>query len=205
MVGRTPYILVLGQDCPARYQLLNCLLGEKLLPLGSELGGTCGPGGRACKRRKLCLTHGRQKRLSLALPGQYELVHQLAANCSRWDTVPLQDLEIQDECEDPAHRLAELEIALHHSLLQVREQGIMRKCCTVTRREGSLLICAVTPPAFRYTLHFLFSPPHGHSLTAEFIHRSLNNQCVEERNFSAISSLKQWRVQTFTLSSTSVL
>ncbi|KAK2821124.1 hypothetical protein Q7C36_020467 [Tachysurus vachellii] len=118
VVGSAPCILVLGQDCPARYQLLNCLLGEKLLPLGSELGGTCGPGGGACKRRKLCFTHGRQTRLSLALPGQYELVHQLAANCSRWDTVPLQDLEIQDECEDPAHRLAELEITLHHSLLQ---------------------------------------------------------------------------------------
>ncbi|KAK3512491.1 hypothetical protein QTP70_015309, partial [Hemibagrus guttatus] len=135
VVGSAPYILVLGQDCPARYQLLNCLLGEKLLPLGSELGRTCGQGGRACKRRKLCLTHGRQKRLSLALPGQYELVHQLAANCSRWDTVPLQDLEIQDECEDPAHRLAELEITLHHSLLQVREHRITGKCCTMTRRE----------------------------------------------------------------------
>ncbi|KAF4093480.1 hypothetical protein AMELA_G00002500 [Ameiurus melas] len=118
VVSSAPYILVLGQDCPARYQLLNCLLGEKLLPLGSDLGRTCGPGGRACKRRKLCFTHGRQTRLSLALPGQYELVHQLAANCSRWDTVPLQDLEIQDECEDPAHRLAELEITLHQSLLQ---------------------------------------------------------------------------------------
>ncbi|XP_053083091.1 dual serine/threonine and tyrosine protein kinase [Pangasianodon hypophthalmus] len=118
VVSSAPYILVLGQDCPARYQLLNCLLGEKLLPLGSELGRTCGPGGGACKRRKLCFTHGRQTRLSLALPGQYELVHQLAANCSRWDTVPLQDLEIQDECEDPAHRLAELEITLHQSLLQ---------------------------------------------------------------------------------------
>ncbi|KAL6464196.1 hypothetical protein MHYP_G00265130 [Metynnis hypsauchen] len=76
------------------------------------------PEGGACKRRKLCFTHGRQTRLSLALPGQYELVHQLAAHCGRWDTVPRQDLEIQEECEDPAHRLAELEITLHHPLLQ---------------------------------------------------------------------------------------
>lgn len=120
-MGATPYILVLGQDCAARYQLLNCLLGERLLPLGPEAGEPCeGVQGNVCKRRKLCFTHGRQTRLSLALPGQYELVHQLAANCGRWDTVPRVDLEIQDECEDPAHRLAELEITLHHPLLQVR-------------------------------------------------------------------------------------
>ncbi len=118
VVGSAAYILILGQDCSARYQLLNCLLGERLLPLGSEVGGACGPEGGACRRRKLCFTHGRQTRLSLALPGQYELVHQLAAHCGRWDTVPLEDLEIQ-ECQDPAQRLAELEITLHHALLQV--------------------------------------------------------------------------------------
>uniref|UniRef100_A0A671QP12 Dual serine/threonine and tyrosine protein kinase n=1 Tax=Sinocyclocheilus anshuiensis TaxID=1608454 RepID=A0A671QP12_9TELE len=117
VVGSAPYILILGQDCSARYQLLNCLLGERLLPLGSEVGGACGPEGGACRRRKLCFTHGRQTRLSLALPGQYELVHQLAAHCGRWDTVPCEDLEIQ-ECEDPAQRLAELEVTLHHALLQ---------------------------------------------------------------------------------------
>ncbi|XP_067271242.1 dual serine/threonine and tyrosine protein kinase [Pseudorasbora parva] len=117
VVNSAPYILILGQDCSARYQLLNCLLGERLLPLGAEVGGACGAEGGACRRRKLCFTHGRQTRLSLALPGQYELVHQLAAHCGRWDTVPQQDLEIQ-ECEDPAQRLAELEITLHHPLLQ---------------------------------------------------------------------------------------
>lgn len=119
-VGASPYILVLGQNCTARYQLVNSLLGEKLLPLGGEAGEPCeAVQGTVCKRRKLCFTHGRQTRLSLALPGQYELVHQLAANCGRWDTVPREDLEIHEEYEDPAHRLAELEITLHHSLLQV--------------------------------------------------------------------------------------
>ena len=125
-VGAAPYIMVLGQDCAARYQLLNCLLGERLLPLGPEAGEACeGVQGTVCKRRKLCFTHGRQTRLSLALPGQYELVHQLAAHCGRWDTVPRQDLEIQEECEDPAHRLAELEITLHHPLLQVGPQDVV--------------------------------------------------------------------------------
>ncbi|KAK7916673.1 hypothetical protein WMY93_012434 [Mugilogobius chulae] len=118
-VGAAPYLVILGQDCAARYQLLNCLLGERLLPLGPEAGEACeGVQGTVCKRRKLCFSYGRQTRLSLALPGQYELVHQLAANCGRWDTVPREDLEIHEECEDPAHRLAELEITLHHPLLQ---------------------------------------------------------------------------------------
>uniref|UniRef100_A0A8C6TBX6 Dual serine/threonine and tyrosine protein kinase n=1 Tax=Neogobius melanostomus TaxID=47308 RepID=A0A8C6TBX6_9GOBI len=119
-VGAAPYVIILGQDCAARYQLLNGLLGERLLPLGPEAGEACeGVQGTVCKRRKLCFSYGRQTRLSLALPGQYELVHQLTANCGRWDTVPREDLEIHEECEDPAHRLAELEITLHHPLLQV--------------------------------------------------------------------------------------
>lgn len=111
---------MLGQNCAARYQLVNCILGEWVLPVGPEAVEACeGAQGNLCKRRKLCFNHGRQTRLSLALPGQYELVHELVANCGRWDTVPREDLEIQDECEDLAHRLAELEITLHHPLLQV--------------------------------------------------------------------------------------
>lgn len=62
-VGAAPYILVLGQDCAARYQLLNCLLGERLLPLGAEAGEACsGAQGIVCKRRKLCFTHGRDRK-----------------------------------------------------------------------------------------------------------------------------------------------
>ncbi|KAF3856350.1 hypothetical protein F7725_017073 [Dissostichus mawsoni] len=114
-VGAAPYILVLGQDCAARYQLLNCLLGRGCCPWALRPDRLVK---ESRARRKLCFTHGRQTRLSLALPGQYELVHQLAANCGRWDTVPREDLEIHEECEDPAHRLAELEITLHHPLLQ---------------------------------------------------------------------------------------
>uniref|UniRef100_A0A8C2Z8E6 Dual serine/threonine and tyrosine protein kinase n=1 Tax=Cyclopterus lumpus TaxID=8103 RepID=A0A8C2Z8E6_CYCLU len=143
-VGAAPYILVLGQDCAARYQLLNCLLGERLLPLGPEAGEACeGVQGTVCKRRKLCFTHGRQTRLSLALPGQYELVHQLAANCGRWDTVPREDLEIHEECEDPAHRLAELEITLHHPLLQEAKVMVV-PCPSVQPIEEALADCTRT-------------------------------------------------------------
>ncbi|KAG9353108.1 hypothetical protein JZ751_017684 [Albula glossodonta] len=137
-VGSAPYILVLGQDCAARYHLLNCLLGERLLPV-YEGGGGCGEGG-GCKRRKLCFTHGRQTRLSLALPGQYELVHQLAAHCGRWDTVPREDLEIHEECQDPAHRLAELEVTLHHPLLQEAKIMVV-PCPSVQPIEEALEDC----------------------------------------------------------------
>uniref|UniRef100_A0A3B5L1I4 Dual serine/threonine and tyrosine protein kinase n=1 Tax=Xiphophorus couchianus TaxID=32473 RepID=A0A3B5L1I4_9TELE len=140
-VGAAPYILVLGQDCAARYQLLNCLLGERLLPLGADAREACsGVHGIVCKRRKLCFTHGRQTRLSLALPGQYELVHQLAANRGRWDTVPREDLEIHEECEDPAHRLAELEITLHHPLLQETKVMVV-PCPSVQTIEEALEDC----------------------------------------------------------------
>ncbi|CAL8234395.1 unnamed protein product [Boreogadus saida] len=146
-VGASPYILVLGQDCAARYRLLNCILGERLLPPVHEAGVACeGDEVTVCKRRKLCFTHGRQTRLSLALPGQYELVHQLAANCGRWDTVPLEDLEIHDECEDPAHRLAELEITLHHPLLQEAKIMVV-PCPSVQPIEEALADCTrnITP------------------------------------------------------------
>uniref|UniRef100_A0A3P9LZ90 Dual serine/threonine and tyrosine protein kinase n=1 Tax=Oryzias latipes TaxID=8090 RepID=A0A3P9LZ90_ORYLA len=141
-VGAAPYILILGQDCAARYQLLNCLLGERLLPLGPEAGEACDAvQGSVCKRRKLCFTHGRQTRLSLALPGQYELVHQLAANRGRWDTIPREDLEIHEECEDPAHRLAELEITLHHPLLQEAKVMVV-PCPSVQPIEEALEDCS---------------------------------------------------------------
>uniref|UniRef100_A0A8C7MDE5 Dual serine/threonine and tyrosine protein kinase n=1 Tax=Oncorhynchus kisutch TaxID=8019 RepID=A0A8C7MDE5_ONCKI len=153
-VGSVLYIVVLGQDCAARYQLLNCLLGERLLPLGPEAGEACdGVQGTSCKRRKLCFTHGRQTRLSLALPGQYELVHQLAAHCGRWDTVPREDLEIQEECEDPAHRLAELEITLHHPLLQEAKIMVV-PCPSVQPIEEALEDCTRnTVPIMLYALN----------------------------------------------------
>ncbi|KAM9409200.1 dual serine/threonine and tyrosine protein kinase [Pholidichthys leucotaenia] len=140
-VGAAPCIIVLGQDCAARYQLLNSLLGERLLPLGPEAGEGCeGDKGTVCKRRKLCFTHGRQPRLSLALPGQYELVHQSVANRGRWDTVPREVLEIHEECEDPAHRLAELEITLHHLLLQ-EAKVMVAPCASVQPIEETLEDC----------------------------------------------------------------
>lgn len=108
-----PCLLILGQNCNAKCQLLNILLGEKLLPttkISSE---------ENCKRRRIRFTHGTQTRLSLALPEQYELVHMMAAHREQWDTIPEEDLEIGGDSEDPAHRIAELEVMLPYSLLKV--------------------------------------------------------------------------------------
>lgn len=108
-----PCLLILGQNCNAKCQLLNILLGEKLLPttkISSE---------ENCKRRRIRFTHGTQTRVSLALPEQYELVHMMAAHRGQWDTIPEEDLEIRGDSEDPAHRIAELEVMLPYSLLKV--------------------------------------------------------------------------------------
>uniref|UniRef100_A0A8C9EWZ0 Dual serine/threonine and tyrosine protein kinase n=1 Tax=Pavo cristatus TaxID=9049 RepID=A0A8C9EWZ0_PAVCR len=107
-----PCLLILGQNCNAKCQLLNILLGEKLLPttkISSE---------ENCKRRRIRFTHGTQTRVSLALPEQYELVHMMAAHRGHWDTIPEEDLEIHGDSEDPAHRIAELEVVLPYSLLK---------------------------------------------------------------------------------------
>lgn len=93
------------------------LLGERLLPttkVSSE---------ENCKRRRIHFKHGRQTRISLALPGQYELVHNLVAHQGRWETIPEEDLEIHEDNEDLAHQIAELEVTLNHTLLQVLRIG----------------------------------------------------------------------------------
>lgn len=113
MVDHLPCILVLGQDCHVKCQLLNLLLGVQVLPttkLSSE---------ESCKLRRLRFTYGTQTRVSLALPGQYELVHTLVAHQGTWETIPEEDLEVQEGSEDAAHVLAELEVMMHHALLQV--------------------------------------------------------------------------------------
>ncbi|XP_036611424.1 dual serine/threonine and tyrosine protein kinase [Trichosurus vulpecula] len=112
MVNCLPCIFILGQDCNAKCQLLNMLLGERILPTtkqGSE---------DSCKRRRLHFTNGNQTRVSLALPGQYELVHPLASHQGKWETIPEEDLEVHEDSEDPAHILAELEVTMHHVLIQ---------------------------------------------------------------------------------------
>ncbi|XP_078098178.1 dual serine/threonine and tyrosine protein kinase isoform X1 [Mustelus asterias] len=130
-VGCFPCIMILGQNCGAKCHVLNSLLGEKLLPVvksGNE---------KKCKRRRLKFTHGKRTSISLALPGQYVLVHHLAAHQGKWDTIPEEDLEIQDNNEDPAHRAAHLEVTLHHPLLQ--EMDILVLPCHETGAEGGKL------------------------------------------------------------------
>ncbi|XP_069612311.1 dual serine/threonine and tyrosine protein kinase [Ranitomeya imitator] len=107
-----PCLFVLGQNCGARSRLVNALLGDPLLPVG----GCDDP--ETCKRRRIRFRHGQRTLVSLALPEQYELVHQLVAHQGKWHTIPKEDLEIPEDEEDPAHRLAELEVTLPYQLLQ---------------------------------------------------------------------------------------
>lgn len=107
-----PCILILGQDCNAKCQLLNLLLGVRVLPT-LKLDND-----KSCKLRRLRFTYGTQTHVSLALPGQYELVHTLAAHQDNWETIPEEDLEVHEDSEDAAHVLAELEVTMSHALLQ---------------------------------------------------------------------------------------
>ncbi|XP_065794311.1 dual serine/threonine and tyrosine protein kinase isoform X3 [Muntiacus reevesi] len=118
MVDCLPCVLILGQDCNVKCQLLNLLLGVQVLPT-SKLGG------ENCKLRRLHFTYGTQTRVSLALPGQYELVHTLVAHQGDWETIPEEDLEVQEDSEDAAHVLAELEVTMHHALLQVLQARLV--------------------------------------------------------------------------------
>lgn len=121
-VDRPPCILILGQDCDAKGQLLNLLLGVQVLPalkLDSD---------ESCKLRRLRFTYGTQTRVSLALPGQYELVHTLASHQDNWETIPEEDLEVQEDSEDAAHVLADLEVTMHHALLQVPTYLLTQAC-----------------------------------------------------------------------------
>lgn len=112
-VNCRPCLLIFGQNCNAKCQLLNMLLGERLLPTNKVSSE------ENCKRRRIRFRYGRQTRISLALPGQYELVHNLVAHQGRWETIPEEDLEIHGDKEDLAHQIAELEVTLNHTLLQV--------------------------------------------------------------------------------------
>ncbi|XP_068125685.1 dual serine/threonine and tyrosine protein kinase isoform X2 [Hyperolius riggenbachi] len=107
----SPCIFILGQNCNARSKVANAILGD-LLPAAS----CCDT--ETCKRRRIRFRHGKQTLVSLALPEQYELVHHLVAHKGKWDTIPEEDLNVAENEEDPAHRLAELEVTLPHQLLQ---------------------------------------------------------------------------------------
>ncbi|MBV98495.1 Dual serine/threonine and tyrosine protein kinase, partial [Eschrichtius robustus] len=147
IVDCLPCILILGQDCNVKCQLLNLLLGLQVLPttkLGSE---------ENCKLRRLRFTYGTQTRVSLALPGQYELVHTLVAHQGNWETIPEEDLEVQEDSEDAAHVLAELEVTMHHALLQ--EVDIVVAPCQGLRPTVDVLGDLVNDflPVITYALH----------------------------------------------------
>ncbi|XP_028620470.1 dual serine/threonine and tyrosine protein kinase [Grammomys surdaster] len=147
MVDRLPCILILGQDCNAKCQLLNLLLGVRVLPtlkLDSD---------ESCKLRRLRFTYGTRTQVSLALPGQYELVHTLASHQDNWETIPEEDLEVQEDSEDAAHVLADLEVTMQHALLQ--EVDIVVAPCHNNRPAVDVLSDLANDflPVITYALH----------------------------------------------------
>uniref|UniRef100_A0A3Q2HXC5 Dual serine/threonine and tyrosine protein kinase n=1 Tax=Equus caballus TaxID=9796 RepID=A0A3Q2HXC5_HORSE len=147
IVDCLPCILILGQDCHVKCRLLNLLLGVQVLP-------TSRPGSEeSCKLRRLRFTYGTQTRVSLALPGQYELVHTLVAHQGNWETIPEEDLEVQEDGEDAAHVLAELAVTMHHALLQ--EVDIVVAPCQGLRATVDVLGDLVNDflPVITYALH----------------------------------------------------
>ncbi|XP_073904619.1 dual serine/threonine and tyrosine protein kinase isoform X2 [Castor canadensis] len=147
IVDCLPCILILGQDCNVKCQLLNQLLGVQVLPT-SKLDSE-----KNCKLRRLHFIYGTQTRVSLALPGQYELLHTLAAHQGNWETIPEEDLEVQEDSEDTAHVLAELEVTMHHALLQ--EVDIVVAPCQGLRPAVDVLSDLANDflPVIIYALH----------------------------------------------------
>ncbi|XP_048409146.1 dual serine/threonine and tyrosine protein kinase isoform X2 [Stegostoma tigrinum] len=171
-VGSFPCIMILGQNCGAKCHVLNSLLGEKLLPIIRNSNE------KKCKRRRLKFTHGKRTSISLALPGQYVLVHHLAAHQGKWDTIPEEDLEIQDDSQDPAHRAAHLEVTLHHPLLQ--EMDILVLPCHETGAEGGkfddcwrhslpIIVYAISEDRFTASEESELQQMREHSLPVFFI------------------------------------
>ncbi|XP_061403945.1 dual serine/threonine and tyrosine protein kinase-like, partial [Lethenteron reissneri] len=118
-----PCLLIAGTSDGAKLRALECILGERVLPdlpsdadnagggtadgVGNGNGGGGGDGGgstgAACRATRL--RHGTERRASLVLPGQFELLHPQQA------TPP-------PSCQDPAFRQAQLELSLPHPLLK---------------------------------------------------------------------------------------
>lgn len=147
IVDHLPCILILGQDCNAKCQLLNLLLAARVLPtlkLHSD---------ESCKLRRLRFTYGTRTQVSLALPGQYELVHTLASHQDNWETIPEEDLEVQEDSEDTARVLADLEVTMHHALLQ--EVDIVVAPCHSHRPAVDVLSDLANDflPVITYALH----------------------------------------------------
>lgn len=137
MVDCLPCILILGQDCNVKCQLLNLLLGVPVLPttrLGSE---------ESCKLRRLRFTYGAQARVS----------HTPVAHQGAWETIPEEDLEVQEDSEDAAHVLAELEVTMQHALLQ--EVDIVVAPCQGLRPTVDVLGDLVNDflPVITYAFH----------------------------------------------------
>ncbi|UYV66396.1 hypothetical protein LAZ67_4001541 [Cordylochernes scorpioides] len=114
VVSQPVGLVVLGQNCWAKAVVANHLLGQSLLPVAPPSP----PSSPSPCWRMVRFKYGNQTQVSLSLPNSYILVQPLAADNRPWHTVPLADLELKKEEEDPALLSATLEVNIHHSLLR---------------------------------------------------------------------------------------
>ncbi|CAN0066063.1 unnamed protein product [Lampetra planeri] len=110
-----PCLLIAGTSDGAKLRALECILGERVLP---DL-----PSDAACRATRL--RHGTERRASLVLPGQFELLHPQQHEDDDWERTPAAVAAtaaylrmLQPECQDPAFRQAQLELSLPHPLLK---------------------------------------------------------------------------------------
>ncbi|XP_054716105.1 dual serine/threonine and tyrosine protein kinase-like isoform X2 [Uloborus diversus] len=109
-------ITVLGHDCWAKAAVVNELFGQKILPTEPQDAES---ENSKLTWRMVRFMYGVQTQVTLALPNSYELLEHLVSHEQQWNTVPLEDLELNGkDSEDPAFETAVLDIKLRHQLLR---------------------------------------------------------------------------------------
>ncbi|XP_076357416.1 dual serine/threonine and tyrosine protein kinase-like isoform X2 [Tachypleus tridentatus] len=112
-------IVILGNSCSTKVEVVNQLFGQALLPTVPS----CGDNGEdKIHRRMIRLSYGNQTEISLALSDDYELIHHVAVPGKPFIKSIACELELKDEDNIS---IAVLEIKLKHSLLQANVKVIV--------------------------------------------------------------------------------
>ena len=139
MIERPPCIIVLGQTTYAKAFIVNELFSQAILPVVIDELMESGSTTTAPRWRQVHFKYGAKSNVSLCLPGSYELVENLAAYNQTWRTVPLEDIELNENerQHDRAMSSASMEVSLNHPLLKDGVSVIMTSDMTSERHDGS--------------------------------------------------------------------
>jgi len=103
-------IAIFGQTAYAKARIANELLGKPLFPQLSSSSKV--------RLRSVHIVYGKSNNVTLTLPDDYEICENLEAYKSPWVTLPLADLELQDESES-AKSHAILHATQDHPMLRM--------------------------------------------------------------------------------------